>query len=156
MGSFIGAGHLVARLHGRNPRRLLAARNRAEQRALYARELAPLFEKRHIRWLCEKPAALFGLGIPPAQFHALKGDASHMAHVLNERLKRLACDFDLADNYFAWQAFGRGYGGGTSGPLPPYLERANFEAVRARARGVSVLQSSLTHLASLPAASCDA
>ena len=28
------------------------------------------------------------------------------------RLERLACDFDLTDNYFAWQAFGRRYASG--------------------------------------------
>ena len=35
---------------------------------------APLFEKRHIRWLLERPSSLFGLGIPPSQFAALKGE----------------------------------------------------------------------------------
>ena len=29
--------------------------------------------------------------------------------VLKRRVERLACDFPVADNYFAWQAFGRAY-----------------------------------------------
>ena len=78
----------------------------SQMREIFEAELAPLFENRHIRWLLNKPSALFGLGIPPSQFEALKGDEQHMAKVLRERLERLACGFDLAENYFAWQAFG--------------------------------------------------
>src|SRR5690606_461741 len=99
LGTFIGASHLLARIHGRNPRLLLKAKNREEQRQIFERELAPLSEKRHIRWLMSKPSALFGLGIPPSQFEALKGNESHMAEVLRQRLERLACEFVLQDNY---------------------------------------------------------
>jgi len=156
LGTFIGASHLVARIHGRNPRKLLSARSREEQRRIFESELAPLFDKRHIRWLVDRPSALFGLGIPPSQFKALKGNETHMAKVLRNRLERLACDFDLSDNYFAWQAFGRRYASGGSGPLPPYLQRANFETVRERAGAVDVQHRSLTeYLAAEPAASVD-
>src|SRR5690606_10681991 len=65
LGRFITAGHLVARLHGRNPARMVEARSREEQKAIFNEELAPLFDKRHLRWLMERPASLFGLGIPP-------------------------------------------------------------------------------------------
>ena len=157
LGGFIGAGHLLARLHGANPRRLLAAKSRSEQRRIFERELAPLFKKRHIRWLLDRPSALFGLGIPPSQFTALKGTQASMADVLHARLERLACDFDLSDNYFAWQAFGRRYSSGGGGPLPPYLQRENFETLRARAGDVAVVHASLTeHLAARPAACLDA
>jgi S-adenosylmethionine-diacylglycerol 3-amino-3-carboxypropyl transferase len=157
LGGFIGAGHLLARMHGANPRRLLSAKCRNEQRRIFERELAPLFKKRHIRWLLDRPSALFGLGIPPSQFAALKGGEASMADVLQARLERLACDFDLADNYFAWQAFGRRYASGGSGPLPPYLQRENFEVLRTRANNVSVVHASLTeHLGRQPAASLDA
>ncbi len=41
-----------------------------------------------------------------------------MALVLRSRLEKLACGFPLTDNYFAWQAFGRGYSGNEeTGPL---------------------------------------
>ncbi|MGE0629518.1 MAG: DUF3419 family protein [Hyphomicrobiaceae bacterium] len=144
LGTFIGASHLIARVHGRNPRKILTAKTRDEQRRIFETELAPLFEKKHIRWLCEKPSALFGLGIPPSQFEALKGNESHMAKVLRSRLERLACDFDLADNYFAWQAFGRRYASGGSGPLPPYLQRGNFETLRERVDKIEVQHRSFT------------
>ena len=156
LGTFIGAGHLLARVHGRNPRLLLRAKTREEQRRIFDQELAPLFEKKHIRWLMNKPSALFGLGIPPAQFEALKGKESHMAEVLRQRLERLACAFDLQDNYFAWQAFGRRYASGGSGPLPPYLERENYDTLRARAKNVNVVHASFTeHLAAQPEGSVD-
>ena len=157
LGTFIGAGHLLARAHGRNPRRILTAKNKAEQRQIFEAELAPLFDKKHIRWLCERPSALFGLGIPPSQFEALKGNERRMSTVLRARLERLACDFDLADNYFAWQAFGRRYASGGSGPLPPYLQRENFDTLRQRVANVDVQHRSFTeYLASQPPASLDA
>lgn len=156
LGNFIAAGHLLARMHGKNPRRLLLARTPAEQRRIFDSELAPLFAKRHIRWLLDKPSALFGLGIPPSQFTALKGKESSMADVLKGRLERLACDFDLRDNYFAWQAFGRRYATNMSAPLPPYLQRDSFAKLRKRASDVEVVHASFTeYLAAQPAASLD-
>jgi len=87
---FITAGHWLARVHGADPRRVLTARTLGEQRRIFDSELAPLFAKRHIRWLLDKPSALFGLGIPPSQFTALKGSEASMADVLRARLERLA------------------------------------------------------------------
>lgn len=157
LGLFIGAGHMLARVHGRDPRRLLSAKSQAEQREIFDSEIAPLFEMRHIRWLCEQPAALFGLGIPPSQFDELKGKEAHMATVLKARLERLACGFALKDNYFAWQAFGRRYATGPHAPLPPYLERQHYETLRQRAPAVDIRHASFTDfLASQPAASHDA
>lgn len=155
LGRFITAGHLLARAHGSDPRRLLSATTRDEQVRLFEAELAPLFNKRHIRWLLDRPAALFGLGIPPSQFTELKGREESMATVLEQRLRRLACDFDLSDNYFAWQAFGQRYA--ADGPLPLYLQRERYQAVKARAQNVSIAHASFTeHLASLSDASRDA
>lgn len=156
LGTFIGAGHLLARAHGRNPRKILRAKSLAEQRQIFNKELAPLFEKSHIRWLMSKPSALFGLGIPPSQFEALKGNESHMAEVLRQRLERLACEFDLQDNYFAWQAFGRRYASGGSGPLPLYLQKDNYDTVRDRVDNIDVVHASFTEfLAGQEDASCD-
>jgi S-adenosylmethionine-diacylglycerol 3-amino-3-carboxypropyl transferase len=157
LGNFIAAGHILARMHGKDPRRLLDAKDRSEQRRIFDSELAPLFARRHIRWLLDKPSALFGLGIPPSQFEALKGKESSMADVLRQRLERLACDFDLKDNYFAWQAFGRRYGKNQHAPLPPYLQPDSFAKLRKRSGDISVVHASLTeHLAAKPAASVDA
>ncbi|PBN45329.1 DUF3419 family protein [Sphingobium sp. D43FB] len=154
LGRFIGAAHLLARVHGVDLRRMLAATSRAEQREIFEREVAPIFDRAFVRWLTSQPASLFGLGIPPAQFEALAGDA-RMDVVLKARLEKLACDFDLKDNYFAVQAFGRGYDGG-EGPLPPYLQAANHDAVRARADRVDVRHANFTDfLREQPDASAD-
>ena len=145
LGHFLGAGHALARLHGVNPAIILKAKTMEEQRAIYQQRLAPIFEKPLVRWMMKQPASLYGLGIPPAQYNALAADSPRgIGDVLNQRLERLACGFDIADNYFAWQAFGRRYAPGPNPSLPPYLQRENFEAVRSRADRVRYVQSSFT------------
>jgi len=156
LGHFIALAHAVARLHGRDARRMMRARTRAEQIAIFEQELAPLFERPVVRWLLGHRAALYGLGIAPAQYKALIGDAPHMASVVRQRLRKLACDFDFADNYFAWQAFSRGYAKDGKGPHPTYLEPGHFMTLKRHADRVSVELTSFTaFLARQPAASLD-
>ena len=143
LGNFIGVAHLLARLNGVNPRKLLKAKSIEEQRTIFDREFAPFFDKGFVKWITDQPASLFGLGIPPAQYEALAGDEK-MAVVLRERLEKLACDFDIKDNYFAWQAFGRGYGDGPSAPLPPYLQREHYDEIVARAGRIEVRHTNFT------------
>jgi S-adenosylmethionine-diacylglycerol 3-amino-3-carboxypropyl transferase len=156
LGHSIGLGHVIARLYGIDPRKLLQARSLEEQRLLYQTWLAPLFEKRLVRWATDRRLSLFGLGIPPSQYGAL-APGGDMADVLRDRVERLACAFSFDDNYFAWQAFGRSYPDrGTGGPLPPYLRRENFAVVRARAERVEVLNRSFTeYLETRPECSLD-
>jgi S-adenosylmethionine-diacylglycerol 3-amino-3-carboxypropyl transferase len=126
-----------------------------DQRRFFDQSIAPLFEKRAVRWALKRKSSLFGLGIPPQQYDALAGGGD-MAAVLRARLEKLACDFPLAENYFAWQAFGRAYDPTGSGPLPPYLSRANFKTVRARADRVTITNASYAEfLAAKPAVSVD-
>jgi S-adenosylmethionine-diacylglycerol 3-amino-3-carboxypropyl transferase len=155
LGTFIGFAHLLARLNGIDPRRVLEANGRAEQRAIFEAEFHPFFDKPLIKWLTGQKASLFGLGIPPAQYDKLAGGKS-MAQVLRERLEKLTCDFDLADNYFAWQAFSRGYQRATEASLPPYLQPANRAAVRERLERIDVRHANLTDvLAGFDATSVD-
>ena len=155
LGRFIGFAHVVARLHGVRPRELLASRTLDDQRHFFETSLAPLFDKPMVRWATDNRLSLYGLGIPPAQYEALAGGRT-MGAVLRERVERLACGFSLDDNYFAWQAFGRAYSGDGEGPLPPYLERRHFDAVRARADRVQVKNRSITEfLAAAPSSSAD-
>lgn len=155
LGNFIGAAHLLARLNGVNPRALLRANSIEEQREIFDREYAPVFDKGFVRWLTDQPASLFGLGIPPAQYEALAGEEK-MATVLRERLEKLACDFDIKDNYFAWQAFGRGYGDSATAPLPPYLQREHYAEIVDRAGRIEVRHINFTdYLRSQEAASLD-
>lgn len=132
LGSFIGTAHLIARLYRVDPREILRARTLEEQRSVFENRLSPIFDKRFVRWLCDQPASLFGLGIPPAQFNVLAGDQS-MADVLRCRLEKLACDFPISENYFARQAFGRRYDVCDGNVLPPYLTPENHAMIRVRA-----------------------
>lgn len=155
LGGFIGMAHLLAKLYRIDLQAILAAPDVAAQRAAFEAELAPVFDRKFVRWLANQPASLFGLGIPPAQFEALAGNEP-MAEVLRRRLEKLACDFAVQDNYFAWQAFSRGYGRGPDAPLPPYLRAENWQAVRHRASRVQVRHANLTeHLRSEDHASLD-
>ncbi len=155
LGGFIGLAHMVARLYRVDLSSILAAETLEEQRLVFDEKFAPIFERRFIRWLTDQPASLFGLGIPPAQYEALAGN-ERMATVLRGRLEKLACHFPVNDNYFAWQAFSRGYGRSADRPLPPYLQEENFAAIRERAGRIEVCHVNLTeHLARQPDASLD-
>jgi len=155
LGRFIGLSHATARFYGIDPSALVHARSMHDQRAFFESALAPLFDKKLVRWLTGLPVSLFGLGIPPAQYQALcEGRA--MADVLRERLERLACGFPLKENYFAWQAFARAYDTADDAALPPYLMREHFEEVKARAERIEVRNQSFTDfLAAAPDASLD-
>ncbi|HMR30633.1 MAG TPA: DUF3419 family protein [Geminicoccaceae bacterium] len=155
LGRTIGAAHLLAKLHGRDPARMLEAWTVAEQRRAFDEILAPLFDSPVVRALFRLPVAYFGLGIPPAQLEAMRVGGGDLAALVRERVRRLACDFPLGENYFAWQAFGRRYQPG--GSLPPYLEGRHFAAVRTHARCVTPRLAPMTRaLAERPAGSLDA
>ena len=155
LGNFIGAAHFIAKLNGVDPKVMLAANSMQEQREIFDREIAPVFDKGFIRWLTDQPASLFGLGIPPSQYEALAGD-NKMAVVLRQRLEKLACDFDLKDNYFAMQAFGRGYGDSPTASLPPYLQQNNYADIVARVDRVEVRHANFVeYLRAMPDASLD-
>ena len=155
LGNFIGLAHLVAKLYRVDLGAILEAETLDEQRAIFDEKFAPIFDRRFIRWLTDQPASLFGLGIPPAQYDVLAGD-ERMAIVLRRRLEKLACHFSVNDNYFAWQAFSRGYGKGTDSSLPPYLQAGNFADIRERAGRIEVRHANLTeHLACQPESSLD-
>ena len=153
LGRFIGMGHIVAKAYGHDMAGFLDSRSIAEQRQFFDTKIAPLFYRRLVKWATGKHISLYGLGIPPAQYDAMS-DGKPMSAVLRSRLERLTCDFPLRENYFAWQAFGRAYAPGASGPLPPYLEERHYAHVWSSADRVEVRHESLTSvLAAMPAAS---
>jgi S-adenosylmethionine-diacylglycerol 3-amino-3-carboxypropyl transferase len=144
LGRFIGILHAVARLHGKRLDDMLAARTPEEQREAFERTIAPLFDYKSIKLLSKSPMSLYALGIPPAQYDELVSTNNGSAIAsLRDRVERLACDFPIADNYFAWQAFGRGYDLEHREAIPDYLRRDTYEIIRTRTGKVD------THLASL-------
>lgn len=147
LGRFLGAVHLVARLGRVDFNALLAARTLADQQRFFDTKVAPLFEMRLVKYLAKRRASLFGLGIPPAQYDKLAADGGgDVIPVLRERVRKLICDFPIAGNYFAWQAFHRGYARTETPSVPPYLEAAHFATLRDNATRVQVVNRSLTDL----------
>ena len=63
--------------------------------------------------------------------------------ILRQRVERLACDFPFQQNYFAWQAFGRGYDVEKREAVPAYLRRDVYDVIRTRTDKVEVHHASL-------------
>jgi S-adenosylmethionine-diacylglycerol 3-amino-3-carboxypropyl transferase len=143
LGRFIGATHLMGRALGVNVQAITLASSVEEQRDIFDKTIAPVFDHWLLRWVLKSPASLYGLGIPPAQFAAL-ANGRDMSDVLRQRVEKLACAFPMRENYFARQAFGRGYSASQGGSLPPYLDARHFEAIRARCHRVDVRHESMT------------
>ena len=145
LGKFIGFLHAFARIADRRPSQLLAATSLEEQRAIYSREIEPLFALKLVRLLCRQPILLYSLGIPASQFDQMKKDsAGDLARLYQDRIRRLACDFSLEENYFAWQAFGRHYDIERRRATPPYLQEKNFAPIRGRLDRVHTHQMTMT------------
>ena len=145
LGRFIGILHVVAKLHGKRLDGILSARTPAEQRSAFERTIAPLFDFKSVRMLSRSPVSLYALGIPPAQYDELvAGTNGNAIAVLRERVERLACDFPIHENYFAWQAFGRGYDVEKREAVPAYLRRDVYDFIRTRTDKVEVHHASLT------------
>ena len=108
----------------------------AEQRAFFDAELAPLFDKRLVRWLTAPPASLFGLGIPPAQYEELRRPArATWPRVLRARLERLACGFPLQRQLFRLAGLRPPLRRRTARPAAALsAARTNFARIRERGR----------------------
>lgn len=145
LGRFIGVLHTIARLHGKRLQDILDARTPEEQRALFEKTIAPLFDNKLIRFLSRRPVSFYGLGIPPAQYDELVAAAAdgNPVTTLRERVERLACDFPIAENYFAWQAFGRGYDTEARIAVPAYLRAENYDTIKSRADRVEIHHASM-------------
>lgn len=131
LGLFLRFVHTLARVVDCDPNRLLEARTLAEQRRIFDEVYDPFFDTHFIRLIGRMPATLFSLGIPPSQHQIMRDEAEgDIVDCLRKRVRKLACDFPLEDNYFAWQAFGRRYDEKRRA-LPAYLKEENFSTLRA-------------------------
>ena len=158
LGNFIGFAHWFVRVMGGDLMKLSTARDIHEQKAMFDKYLAPVFETRLFKFLAKQPVALYSLGIPPAQFSALKSDAKEGLHMLfKERMRHLACDFPLAENCFAHQAFSRRYDTAVQTALPMYLQKQYFSSLRNNIDRIYPHHNNLTDfLRQQPRASMDA
>lgn len=144
MGRFIGILHAIAKMNGKRLEDIVEAKTPAEQRAAFDRIIAPMLENKAIQLLSKSPVSLYALGIPPAQYDELvAGSNGNPIDVLRRRVEKLACDFPMRENYFAWQAFSRGYDKKNREAVPPYLRRDVYDVIRTRTDRISVHHASL-------------
>ena len=132
-GYFLLVFQRFARLIGCHPDAVLNAQSMDEQVFLYAKNVEPFFNNFLIKLVGKLPVTLFGLGIPPQQFDELTRDLDSgktIIDVYRERVRRLACDFPIDENYFAWQAFARKYDTENRKAIPEYLKAENFEKLK--------------------------
>ena len=135
-GYFLRFFHAYSRFFGGDPAKILTAQSLKEQEELYAKHIDPFFDNFIIKTLGKLPVTMFGLGIPPQQYDELKKDLSAgktIIDIYRERVRRLACDYPIDDNYFAWQGFGRKYDTENRKAVPEYLKRENYEVLRSNA-----------------------
>jgi S-adenosylmethionine-diacylglycerol 3-amino-3-carboxypropyl transferase len=144
LGRFIGILHVIAKLNGKRLEEIVEAKTPEEQRAAFDRIVAPMLDNKAIKMLSKSPVSLYALGIPPAQYDELVASSDGGAiKVLRQRIEKLACDFPVGENYFAWQAFARGYDTEKRAAVPPYLRREVYDAIRTRTDRVEVHHASM-------------
>lgn len=146
-GYFLRFFHRFAHFVGCRPEKLLEARSASDQKELYEKWIEPFFETLFIRLVGRMPVTMFGLGIPPQQYAELLKDVESNGTVIDvyrARTRRLACDFPIEENYFAWQAFARKYDTETRSAVPDYLKRENFATLRANISRAETVIGSVT------------
>ncbi|MGI8469682.1 MAG: DUF3419 family protein [Pyrinomonadaceae bacterium] len=146
-GYFLRVFHKFAQFLGCRPEEVLKAKTLDEQAALYEKFIAPFFDSFIIKIIGKMPVTLFGLGIPPQQYEELKKDLSggeNIVDIYKERVKRLAVEFPIDENYFAWQAFARRYDTKNRRAIPEYLKAENYEKLKSNADRIKTEIGSVT------------
>ncbi len=146
-GYFLRFFHRLAKFHRCSPEKILEAKNPEEQLSIYEREIEPFFDSLFVNAVGRMPITLFGLGIPPQQYDELKKDLAEKKSVIDiyrERAKKLAVEYPIDENYFAWQGFGRKYDTDRCRALPEYLKAENFESLRRNSATLSTKIGSVT------------
>lgn len=141
-GYFLRFLHVLCRAAKCDTTKILQAQSLEEQAVLFEKHLAPTFDHWIVKSLGKLPVMMFSLGIPPQQFDALQkneGDEQERGIIATykNRVRRLACNFPIRSNYFAWQAFARKYNVFDQEALPDYLKRENYESIKSRADRIS-------------------
>jgi S-adenosylmethionine-diacylglycerol 3-amino-3-carboxypropyl transferase len=146
-GYFLRFFHKFAHLLGCKPEELLKAKSQEEQEQLYQKYVSPFFDSFLIQAISKMPITMFGLGIPPQQYEELKKDLAEGGNVIDiyrERAHRLAVEYPIYENYFAWQAFARKYDTENRQALPEYLKEENYPTLKANAEKLDTDIGSIT------------
>ncbi len=146
-GYFLRVFSKFSRILGYKPDEVLKAKTPEEQEKLYAEYLEPFFNSFFIKAVGKMPVTLFGLGIPPQQYEELKKDLDddgNIVDIYRERAKRLAVEYPIYENYFAWQAFARKYDTENRQAVPDYLKEENYETLKANVDKLDTKVGSVT------------
>lgn len=146
-GYFLRFFHTAARLSGCDIEKVLKAGSPEEQQRYYEKHIDPFFDTFFVRTIGRLPVTLFGLGIPPQQYNELTNELSQGGTVIDiyrERVRRLACDFPINENYFAWQAFARKYDTEKRKAVPEYLKEENYKKLKSNAERLMTIVGSAT------------
>jgi S-adenosylmethionine-diacylglycerol 3-amino-3-carboxypropyl transferase len=130
-GMFMRFLHGIAKVTRHQPHKLLEAKTLEEQEAIFDKHIAPFFDNWFVKSVGNSPLAVFSLGIPPQQYNAMKKESKgKLLNLYRERVKRLACQFPVQDNYFAWQGFSLSYDTEACQAIPEYLKREHYESLK--------------------------
>ncbi|MEZ5427942.1 MAG: DUF3419 family protein [Pyrinomonadaceae bacterium] len=146
-GYFLRFFHKFSRLLGCRPEEMLKAKTPEEQEELYQKYIAPFFDSFVIKTIGKLPVTMFGLGIPPQQYEELKKDLAEggtLIDVYRQRAHRLAVEYPIYENYFAWQAFARRYDTENRQAVPEYLKKENYAALKQNATRLRTAVGSVT------------
>ncbi len=145
MGLFIRFVHRLSKWFACDPEKMLQCKNQGEREALFIAKFEPFFQKRIVKFLGSSPLTYYSLGIPPQQFEDMKEESEGRIHELcHNRVRRMALDFPLEDNYFAWQAFGRRYDTENRKAVPDYLKEEHYEKLKNNLKRVNLNYCSTT------------
>lgn len=146
-GYFLRFFHKFAHMFGLRPEEVLKAKTEEEQELLFQKHIAPFFDSLVIRTIGKMPVTVFGLGIPPRQFDELKNDSTdgvNIIEIYKNRTKKLAVEYPIYENYFAWQAFARRYDTENREALPEYLKKENYGKLKENAARIETKIGSIT------------
>lgn len=146
-GYFLRFFHKFSHLLGCKPEEVLKAKTPEEQAKLYEKFIEPFFDSFFIKAVGKMPVTLFGLGIPPQQYDELVKDLDENANIIDvyqARTKKLAVEYPIYENYFAWQAFARKYDTENRQAIPEYLKEENYEVLKRNADRLTTKIGSIT------------
>ncbi len=141
-GYFMRLLHWIGRNTHYHPEKILTAKSPYEQQVIFRKHIKPFFDNALVKCLGKLPMSVFSLGIPPQQYKAMKAKGNLIEQYC-ERVERLACQFPIQDNYFAWQAFSHTYDHDKRQAIPAYLQADHYALIRPQLGKVD------THLGSM-------
>lgn len=141
-GYFMRFLHWIGRMAKHDPKLLLQAESLAQQKTIFDQHITPFFDNKVVKTLGKLPMSVFSLGIPPQQYKAMKAEGN-LIEQYRERVERIACQFPIQDNYFAWQGFSHSYDHDKRQAIPDYLKAEHYDTIREQLGKVD------THLGSM-------